>query len=141
MYFSIYLLLLPLIFKNQPMKTKFFFLLVLFLGIGALTYAQTQTAAPAEKKDAPTVVTTTDQARTGECTGHAATGAKAECKWVDADGDGKCDTCKKTEKECKESCKSASAAPKQGCASTCPHAKDCGKTTGSAPSKDGKKNN
>jgi hypothetical protein len=121
------------------MKTKFFLLIVLFLGISALTFAQTQTSAPADKKDAPAVVTTPDNAKTGECTGHATMGAKAECKWVDADGDGKCDTCKKTEKECKEACKPAATSAKSGCAATCPHAKDCGKSTGTAPSKEGQK--
>jgi len=45
------------------MKTKFFFLLVLFMGIGALTYAQTQTAAPAESKDANTQVVAPDHAK------------------------------------------------------------------------------
>lgn len=118
------------------MKIKFFILMVLFLGIGAISYAQTQTVAPAETKDAPAVVTTPDHAKTGECSGHQTTGMKADCKWVDVDGDGKCDTCKKTEKECKEACKPAANAPKQGCASTCPHAKDCGKSTGTTPSKE-----
>ena len=121
------------------MKTKFFILVVLFLGIGAFTYAQTQAVAPSDKKDAPTQVVSPDQAKTGECVGHSTTGAKADCKWVDADGDGKCDTCKKTEKECKEACKPAATGAKQGCAATCPHAKDCGKSAGTAPSKDGQK--
>ena len=115
------------------MKTKFFLLIVLFFGMSALTFAQTQTAAPAEKKDAPTVVTTTDQAKTGECTGHQTTGVKADCKWVDADGDGKCDTCKKTEKECKEACKPAEQ--KSGCAMQ----KECGKASSCCSSKGGKK--
>lgn len=122
------------------MKTKFFLLLALFLGISAMTFAQSQ-ATVTDKKDANTQVVTQDQAKTGECTGHATMGSKADCKWVDANGDGKCDTCNKTEKECKEACKTEAAAPaaKTGCASSCPHAKDCGKSTGSAPSKDGKK--
>jgi hypothetical protein len=115
------------------MKAKFFFFFVLFLGISALTYAQTETAAPAENKDTPAVVATPDHAKTGECTGHQATGAKAECKWVDADGDGKCDTCKKTEKECKEACAPKAETPKSGCAATCPHAKDCGKSATTPP--------
>jgi hypothetical protein len=123
------------------MKTKFFLLIALFIGISALTYAQTQTSAPAEKKDAPTVVTTPDNAKTGECPGHATMGAKADCKWVDANGDGKCDTCGKTEKECKESCKHDAAAEpkKEGCSSSCPMHKECGKTTSTTPSKEGQK--
>jgi hypothetical protein len=127
---------LRFIYKNQPMKTKFFLLIVLFLGITALTYAQTETAAPAEKKDAPAAITT-DQAKTGECPGHATMEAKDECKWVDANGDGKCDTCSKTEKECKEACKhDAKAEPKkEGCGSSCPMHKECGKSTGTTPSK------
>ena len=114
------------------MKTKFFFLVVLFMGISAFMYAQTQAEAPTVKKDGKTV----------ECTGHAGMGAKADCKWVDADGDGKCDSCHKTEKECKEACKTvpASTEAKAGCAASCAHAKECGKSSGAAPSKDGKKN-
>jgi hypothetical protein len=112
------------------MKTKFFFLVVLFMGISAFMYAQSQATAPAETKDV----------KSTECSGHAAMGAKADCKWVDADGDGKCDTCKKTEKECKESCAPKATTAKSGCASTCPHAKDCGKSTGTtAPVKEGEK--
>ena len=122
------------------MKTKFFLLFVLFLGISAITFAQTETKAPAAKADAPAVVATPDHAKTGECTGHATTGAKADCKWVDANGDGKCDSCGKTEKECKEACKhetkEPAAAPKAGCAASCPHAKDCGKSTGTTPPKE-----
>jgi hypothetical protein len=120
-------------FKNQRMKTKFFLLVIFFLGIGAISYAQTQTAAPAEKKDAPAQVVTPEQGKTTECAGHQA-GAKAECKWVDADKDGKCDTCGKTEKECKDACKPADQ--KSGC----PMQKECGKSGASCcPSKDGKK--
>ena len=118
------------------MKTKFFLLVVLFMGISAYIYAQSETAVPAEKKDAPAQTISPDHAKSGECTGHQAVGAKGECKWVDANGDGKCDTCGKTEKECKEACKPAAAtAPKSGCAATCPHAKDCGKSTGTTPPK------
>jgi hypothetical protein len=123
--------------KNQPMKIKFFILMVLFLGIGAFTYAQT-TAAPAEKKDAPAQVTSPEKGKTGECTGHQA-GAKSECKWVDANNDGKCDTCGKTEKECKEKCAPASEPKKEGCAASCPMHKECGESSGTKPSKDGKK--
>ena len=60
------------------MKIKFFILLVLFLGIGAASFAQTTTTAPAEKKDSPAQVTTTAPAKTGECTGHQQMGAKGE---------------------------------------------------------------
>jgi hypothetical protein len=117
------------------MKTKFFILVVLFLGIGAFTYAQTQAVAPSEKQDAPAQVSP-DKAKTGECTGHQTMEGKKECKWVDANGDGKCDSCGKTEKECKEACAPKAAATKSGCASTCPHAKDCGKSAGAAPPKE-----
>lgn len=120
------------------MKTKFFLLFVLFLGISAITFAQTETKAPAAKADAPAVVATPDHAKTGECTGHATTGTKADCKWVDADGNGKCDTCGHTEKECKEACKHEEKAPaaKSGCAASCAHAKECGKSTGTTPPKE-----
>jgi hypothetical protein len=117
------------------MKTKFFLLIVLFLGISALTYAQTEAAAPADKKEAPAAVTATDNAKTGECPGHATMAAKADCKWVDANGDGKCDTCNKTEKECLEACKPAEQ--KSGDAA-CPVQKECGKSS-SCCSKGGKK--
>jgi len=120
------------------MKIKLFILLVLFLGIGAASYAQTATTAPADKKDAPAQVATPDHAKSGECTGHQA-GAKAECKWVDANGDGKCDTCNKTEKECKEACAPAGDAKKGGCSSSCPMHKSCGEAKGASPDKDGKK--
>jgi hypothetical protein len=117
------------------MKMKFFILMILFLGIGAASYAQSQ-ATTTEKKDAPKaqVTTTTDQgSKTGECTGHQA-GTKADCKWVDANNDGKCDSCGKTEAECKEKC--APAPQKSGCSASCPMSKSCGETS---PSKDGKK--
>jgi hypothetical protein len=118
------------------MKTRFFFLLVLFLGIGALTYAQTQTAAPATSKEAPAVVATPDNAKTGDCTGHSTTGAKMDCKWVDANSDGKCDGCGHTEKECKEACKPAAPKPTT---TGCQFQKECGKASSSCTSKDGKK--
>ena len=118
------------------MKMKLFILMVLFLGIGAISYAQSQTSAPAEKKDAPAQVATPEQGKSGECTGHQA-GAKAECKWVDANNDGICDTCKKTEKECKESCKAGEQ--KSGTAAGCPMQKECGKTSSCCSSKGGKK--
>ena len=118
------------------MKTKFFLLTALFLGFAAMTYAQSESAAPAEKKDAPTVVSTPDQSKTGECQHHGTMGAKTECKWVDANGDGKCDTCGKTEKECKESCKATTEPKKEGCGSSCPYHKECGgKASSTAPPK------
>jgi hypothetical protein len=122
------------------MKIKFFILLVLFLGIGAASFAQTATTAPADKKDGSTQVTTTP-AKTGECTGHQEMGAKSDCKWVDANGDGKCDTCGKTEKECKAACGSETKGEgkKEGCSSSCPMHKECTGKEGSAPPKDGKK--
>lgn len=108
------------------MKIKFFILLVLFLGIGVASFAQTATSAPADKKDGSTQVTTTP--------------AKSDCKWVDANGDGKCDTCGKTEKECKAACGDAKGEPKkEGCSSSCPMYKECTGKEGSAPPKDGKK--
>lgn len=123
------------------MKAKIFFFFILFLGISAISYSQTQSAAPAEKKDAPTVVSTPDQSNTGECQHHGTMGAKTGCKFVDANGDGKCDTCGKTEKECKEACKTTPEPKKEGCGSSCPYHKECGgKTpTTTTPPKDGQK--
>ena len=116
------------------MKTKFFLLTILFLGISAFIYAQSEVNAPGTNKDSKSTV----------CTGHSGMSAKVDCKWVDADNDGKCDKCGKTEKECKEACAPAKETPattstKKNCATTCPHAKDCGRTT-TTPSKDGNKN-
>ena len=121
------------------MKMKFFILIVLFLGIGAVSVAQSQSSSPSATKDAPTQVAAPDQAKSVECAGHQTTGAKADCKWVDANSDGKCDLCGKTEKECNEACKPA-AASKSGCAASCQYHKECGKSMGSSSSKDGKKN-
>jgi hypothetical protein len=121
------------------MKTKFFILVILFLGIGAFSFAQTEAAAPSDKKDAPAQVATPEQAKTMECAGHQAGTAKADCKWVDADKDGKCDTCGKTEKECKEKCAAASAPKKEGCGAACPMHKECGGTSGTAPATEPKK--
>jgi hypothetical protein len=111
------------------MKIKLFILLVLFLGIGATSYAQSQTSAPAEKKDAPSAqIVAPDHAKT--------TDAKADCKWIDADNDGKCDSCGKTKAECDEKC-GTTAPKKSGCSSSCPMHKSCGEAT--ATPKDGKK--
>lgn len=120
------------------MKIKFFILMVLFLGIGAFSYAQTETAAPAATKDAPAQVAP-EQGKTADCPGHQSTEMKAGCKWVDADNDGKCDTCGKTVKECNEKCASSSAPKKEGCAASCPMHKECGESHGTKPSKDGTK--
>jgi hypothetical protein len=111
------------------MKTKFFFLLLLFVGFGLATFAQSQADAPAEKKDAPSAqIVAPDHAKA-----HA---AKADCKFVDTNGDGKCDSCGMTEAECKAKCAPAES-KKQGCSSSCPMHKSCGEAT--APPKDGKK--
>ena len=118
------------------MKAKFLFLIVLFLGISALTFAQSQSAAPVQSKDAPAVVASPDQAKTGECAGHQTTATKADCKWVDANSDGICDICGSKDKDCKSK---PAAAPKSGCAASCQYHKECGKSMGSSPAKDGKK--
>jgi hypothetical protein len=109
------------------MKTKFFFLVILFLGIGAISYAQTKTTAPAtDKSTAPAQVATPEQGKTGECQGHQTTEVKANCKFVDANLDGKCDNCGKTEKECQANC--APAPKKEGCGAACPMHKECGES-------------
>lgn len=120
------------------MKTKFFILVILFLGIGAISYAQSQTSTPAaDKSTTPVQVVAPEQGKTGECQGHQTTEMKADCKWVDANNDGICDTCKKTEKECKEACKTGEQ--KSGTSAGCPMQKECGKTSSCCPSKGGKK--
>ena len=90
------------------MKSKFFMLLVLFMGLGAFTFAQSQTDAPAGKQDAPVQASQVDQHKSADCPHHQAAvkpECKVECKWVDANNDGVCDTCGK--KDCKEKCKTA----------------------------------
>ncbi|MCK9400230.1 MAG: hypothetical protein M0Q51_09615 [Bacteroidales bacterium] len=118
------------------MKLKFFILFVLFLGIGAISYAQSQTSAPAEKKDAPAQVVNPDQGKSGECPGHQTTVVKSDCKWVDANNDGICDTCNKTKKDCMDNCKTGSE-KKCDPAKCCPNGG--AKPAGCCPSKDGKK--
>jgi len=119
------------------MKIKFFILMVLFLGIGAISYAQSEASAPADKKDAPAQVVSPEPAKTAACPGHQTTEVKSECKWVDANNDGICDTCSKTKKDCMENCKGES---KKGCdPAACSGHKEGAKSTGCCPSKDGKK--
>jgi hypothetical protein len=115
------------------MKTKIFILMILFLGIGAISFAQSATSTTSDKKDAPSQ--TVAPAKTGECTGHQGAEMKSECKFVDANKDGVCDTCGKTEKECAEKCKKDEP-KKEGCGTACPMHKECGEA---APKKDGKK--
>ncbi len=117
------------------MKIKLFILIILFLGIGAVCLAQSQPASASEKKETPKaqVVTTEKSVPAAATVDHT----KGQCKWVDANGDGKCDTCGKTEKECKENC--TPAPKKSGCSSACPMHKECGEAPGTTPSKDGKK--
>lgn len=119
------------------MKTKFFFLVIFFLAIGAISYAQTKAAAPTDKKDAPAQVATPDQTKTMDCPGHQTMAAKADCKFEDANKDGKCDKCGKTEQECQA--KGTPAPKKEGCGTACPMHKECGKTTGTTPTTDPKK--
>ena len=105
---EIYCLALPPNHQTSPMKSKFFMMLVLFMSLGAFTFAQTQAEAPAEKKDAPAKTINVDQQKSTDCPHHQAAvkpECKVECKWVDADKDGICDTCGK--KDCKEKCKTA----------------------------------
>lgn len=107
---------------------KFFILTVFFLGLGAISTAQSKADAPVAKKDAPAQISSGDQAKT--------TGASADCTWVDANKDGLCDIC--GSKECKG--KAAATAPKKsGCSPSCPVIKECGKTESTVPAKDGKK--
>jgi hypothetical protein len=111
------------------MKVKFLFLFILLVGFSALTYAQSESATPSEKKDVSGAIVKPDQSKTGDCKGHQVKGANESCVWVDANMDGKCDKCGRTEKECNEASKSTpvTTTPKRGCASTCEHARDCGK--------------
>jgi len=120
------------------MKFKFFFLMVLFLGFGAVSFAQSTVTS--DKKDSTTPTVTTDQQKTGECTHQTTVSSNADCKWVDANNDGKCDSCGKTAEECKTACKPA-AAPSKGCdPAACPgHSKEATKSSSCCPSKDGKK--
>ena len=114
------------------MKAKYFISFILFLAISAVSYAQTQTDAPAAKKDAPVQQTTVDQSK--GCSGHQGEAiGKADCKWVDANNDGVCDTC--GSKTCKDQSKASGS---KNCDPGC-HSKDAVKPSGDCPSKDGKK--
>jgi len=100
--------------------------MVFFLGIGMMTFAQSASEAPVTSKAKATTVTTKEApAQSGECTGHEAA-AKADCTFVDANGDGICDTCGK--KDCKDSKKAAAST-----GSKCDPAA-CGSKSSTAPS-------
>jgi len=116
------------------MKSKFFFLMVLFLGIGYISYAQSAADAPAAKQDETTKVTTTDQGKSGECQ-QTQTVSTTECKWVDANNDGICDVCGKKDCGNKSKAVTSSKCDPAACSS-----KSTAKPTGCCPSKDGKKN-
>jgi hypothetical protein len=119
------------------MKMKLFFLMVLFLAIGTASFAQATVTT--EKKDANTPAVTTDRQKTGDCT-HTTMTPKTDCKWVDANNDGKCDSCGLTAEECKEKCKTTTAAPSKGCdPAVCGSNKEGAKSSSCCPSKDGKK--
>lgn len=116
------------------MKSKFLLLFVLFLAIGLASFAQTATTSSDVKKDTP-AQTTVDQSKTDACVGHG-TATKADCKWVDTNKDGKCDTCGKTTEECKE--KSATTTGSKCNPAAC-GSKDATKAGGCCPGKSGKK--
>lgn len=112
------------IIKTNPMKTKILLLLLLFVGISAVTFAQSQSTTPADKKEAPAQASSVDQPA-----------AKADCKWVDANNDGICDTCGK--KDCGSK---GSATMSKGCdPASCNYHKEGTKPSSCCPSKSGKK--
>lgn len=115
------------------MKSKFFFMLVLFLGIGFVSFSQSQSEAPATEKDGAAKTMTVDPAKGGDGS-HAITVATADCKWVDANGDGICDTCGK--KDCKAPAKSAGSS---NCDPAACAPKGDAKPSGCCSSKGGKK--
>ncbi len=116
------------------MAKKFFFLVLMFFAISALVSAQSQSVPSESKKNAPAQTVQQDKAKIGECTGHQ-DGHKTECKFVDANSDGLCDTCGK--KDCKDATKSGAAEPAK--AAGCPYQKECGKSSSCGTAKDGKK--
>jgi hypothetical protein len=118
------------------MKSKFFLLFVLFLAIGLASFAQTAATSSDVKKDTP-AQTTVDQTKSGACAGHE-TMSKAECKWVDANNDGICDTCKKTAKECQEKCATPATTGSKCNPAAC-GSKEGTKSSSCCPSKGGKK--
>jgi hypothetical protein len=117
------------------MRSKFFILLILFLGISAFSYAQSKTDTPIDKKDASTQVITVDQTKSTDCPHHQQTVSKSDCKWVDVNKDGVCDICGK--KDCGDKCKSG--LDKKCDPTACQYHKDGVKSAGCCPYKDGKK--
>jgi hypothetical protein len=117
------------------MNTKFVLILILFLGIGMSSYAQSQISASTEKKDAPVQVAGTEQAKSGESIqGQAVT--KTDCKWVDANKDGVCDNCGR--KDCQPK---GQGSPSGKCdPAACQFHKECGKPASCGAAKDIKKN-
>jgi hypothetical protein len=110
------------------MKTKFFFLFILFMGFGMYTFAQSATDAVTVKKDTPKKEVTIEKSTTSQSV------SKADCKWVDENKDGICDICGK--KEC--GIKKAAASMKGCDPAACKHQSKA-KSCDHAKSKDGKK--
>jgi hypothetical protein len=116
------------------MKSKFFSLFVLFMLIGAYSFAQMATDGSNTQKDAPKKEVTIDNSK-GSVSASGNAAVKADCKWVDSNNDGLCDVC--GEKDCGK--KEAKAATHVDNPSGCPVKSSC-KPSGCCPSKDGKKN-
>jgi len=98
------------------MKSRFLFLFVLFMGFSAYTFAQAAAEAAPVKQDAPKQEMSMDKAKSAECA-HGQTAAKSDCKWVDANNDGICDTCGKKECGDKKAAKSMSGCDPAACPS------------------------
>ncbi len=116
------------------MSKRFFILILMLFAFSTLVCAQSQSVSTDSKKNTPAPTVQQDKAKTGECTGHMEA-HKAECKFVDANNDGLCDTCGK--KDCKEASKSGTATPSK--TEGCPYQKECGKSPSCTTGKDGKK--
>ena len=115
------------------MKSKFFFLFVLFMGIGVYTFAQAAADVSTTKKDSPRQEVSIDNSKSTVSSSSSMT-AKSDCKWVDADKDGICDICGK--KDCGK--KETKATMNSKSPSDCPVKSSCGKKT-CCSSKGGKK--
>ena len=114
------------------MKSKFFFLFVFFMAIGAYTFAQSAAETAPAQKDATQKEVAVQKSTTGTA-GQTVTMSQDDCKWVDANNDGICDTCGKT--DCgKKSAKASTSSP-----ADCPVKSSCKSSSSCCSSKGGKK--
>jgi hypothetical protein len=115
------------------MKFKFFYLTIIFLGISSYTFAQAAVDAAPIKQDAPKQEVKQEKGKTADCPAYQAVD-KTDCKWVDANNDGRCDTCGKKNCGKKVTASTSEKCPPAACSS-----KSATKARSCCSSKGGKK--